>query len=221
LGWGKTASSDFVQPLTGGLKGWTKSEDVVFPHAKGIAWRSTVYPPVRKSEVAYAPDPAGAGDCSGGRTDVSSRDSITSPKITMPRGLRSPRLSFLHYVASEIGFDGGNVRVKVNNGSFRQVPEDAFVFNGYNQDLESAGAGNTNPMAGQPAWTGTDGNEPSGSWGTTLINLAKLGVGKNDTVRLRFDFGRDGCGGQDGWYVDNVRVSICKKANGKVLGTRS
>ena len=28
-------------------------------------------------------------------------------------------------------------------------------------------------------------------------------------MRLRFDIGRDGCGGLDGWYVDNVQVTNC------------
>jgi hypothetical protein len=31
-----------------------------------------------------------------------------------------------------------------------------------------------------------------------------------DTIQLRFDMGRDGCGGLFGWYVDNVVVSTCK-----------
>jgi hypothetical protein len=29
-------------------------------------------------------------------------------------------------------------------------------------------------------------------------------------VEFRFDIGRDGCGGNDGWYVDNVAVTLCK-----------
>ena len=35
-----------------------------------------------------------------------------------------------------------------------------------------------------------------------------------DTIRLRFDFGMDGCTGIDGWYVDDVKVLGCntKKA---------
>ena len=28
-------------------------------------------------------------------------------------------------------------------------------------------------------------------------------------MQLRFDIGRDGCGGIDGWYVDNVKVEVC------------
>ena len=30
-------------------------------------------------------------------------------------------------------------------------------------------------------------------------------------LRLRFDMGRDGCGGIDGWYVDNVKVTNCER----------
>ena len=29
------------------------------------------------------------------------------------------------------------------------------------------------------------------------------------TSVFRFDFGRDGCAGIDGWYVDNVKVTVC------------
>jgi hypothetical protein len=78
-------------------------------------------------------------------------------------------------------------------------------------------------MGGQPAFTGTDGGTVFGSWGVSQVNLAKMGVGKGDTIRLRFDFGRDGCNGVDGWYVDNVKVLICKKKHARTtaLGTKS
>jgi hypothetical protein len=36
-----------------------------------------------------------------------------------------------------------------------------------------------------------------------------LGVNPGDTIRLRFDFGIDGCAGVDGWYVDDVKVRAC------------
>jgi hypothetical protein len=38
-----------------------------------------------------------------------------------------------------------------------------------------------------------------------LSELAKPG----DTVQFRFDFGMDGCNGIDGWYIDNVALSVC------------
>jgi hypothetical protein len=69
----------------------------------------------------------------------------------------------------------------------------------------------TNPLAGQPAFSGTDGGSLFGSWGQSQINLTALGVGvkPGDTIRLRYDFGMDGCSGNDGWYVDDVKVGAC------------
>ena len=61
------------------------------------------------------------------------------------------------------------------------------------------------------AWTGTDGNVPGGSWGTSIVDLEKAGVGAGDKVRIRFELGRDGCGGVEGWYVDNVKLVVCKR----------
>ena len=42
-----------------------------------------------------------------------------------------------------------------------------------------------------------------------------LGVAGGDEVEFRFDIGRDGCGGNDGWYVDNIEVTTCTKAGDK------
>jgi hypothetical protein len=123
-------------------------------------------------------------------------------------------LSFQHYVATEVGFDGGNVEISVNGDAFSRIPTSAFTFNGPNTTLQSAAAGNTNPMAGEPAWSGTDGGEVNGSWGETQIDLTAAGVSTGDLIQLKFDSGRDGCSGVDGWYVDDIQVLTCKsKAN--------
>jgi Zn-dependent metalloprotease len=208
-----------------GLGKWKQSERTTFKRGHGYQWKRVTSAPHHSSPVAFAADPL-EGDCSGGRNDISSRNSLASPRIRIPRG-GSPRLTFQHYVASEEGFDGGNVRVKVNGHKWRLVPTSAFAFNGYNSVLEpkriEGQLYNTNPMGGQPAFTGTDGGTVFGSWGVSQVNLAKMGVGKGDTIRLRFDFGRDGCNGVDGWYVDNVKVLICKKKHARTtaLGTKS
>ena len=65
-------------------------------------------------------------------------------------------------------------------------------------------------MGGELAWTGTDGGQLSGSWGTSVIDLGDL-ADKGDTVSFRFDIGRDGCNGVDGWYLDNLVVQTCAK----------
>lgn len=103
----------------------------------------------------------------------------------------------------------GNLKISINGGAYTLVPSSAYRFNAYNTTLQSAAAGNTNPLAGQPAFSGTDGGSLFGSWGQSQINLTTLGVKPNDTIRLRYDFGTDGCNGNDGWYVDDIRVSAC------------
>jgi hypothetical protein len=40
--------------------------------------------------------------------------------------------------------------------------------------------------------------------------LILIGVKADDTIRLRYDFGMDGCNGLDGWYVDDIKVRACK-----------
>ena len=67
--------------------------------------------------------------------------------------------------------------------------------------------GNTNPLAGQWAWTGTDQGTLSGSWGQSQIELGSF-VSPGDRITVTFDFGVDGCNGAVGWYVDNVRVTV-------------
>ena len=63
-------------------------------------------------------------------------------------------------------------------------------------------------MAGEPAFTGTDGGSVGGSWGRSIVNLAPYATPK-DTIRLRFDIGNDGCTGNVGWYVDDLMVYKC------------
>lgn len=121
----------------------------------------------------------------------------------------APHLSFKHYVATEAGWDGGNVKVSVNDGPFDVVPAGAYVFNAPTV-LNPAVAGNTNPLAGQEGFTGTDGGTVSGSWGQSQIDLTMIGANPGDTIEVRFDFGMDGCGNVDGWYVDDVSVTTCK-----------
>jgi len=205
----QTYSEDFEH----GLAGWTQEHD--FPYgAQEIPWAAKTaadVPEGHDSAVAYAPDPD-TGSCAADAEDISSRSSLVSPEITVPDGT-SPRLSFDHYVATEAVYDGANVKVSVNGGDFAVVPVDAYLFNAPGGTLETEAGGNTSPMAGEIAWTGTDGGVLTGSWGTSVIDLGKLAKA-GDTIQVRFDMGRDGCGGLDGWYVDNVSVESCETVDG-------
>jgi hypothetical protein len=64
-------------------------------------------------------------------------------------------------------------------------------------------------MAGQPAFTGSDGGSVLGSWGRSIVDLSRYAHAKY-RIRLRYDFGTD-CGtGLFGWYIDDVSVYRCK-----------
>lgn len=172
---------------------------------RDFAWVSAL-PGDRAGSGFFGPDPD-IGSCSRGG-DESGVLYLTSPAITLPAGAQLPRASFQHLVATEPGFDGGNLSVSVNGGAWQLVPASAISFNRYNAALASAAAGNTNPLAGQPAWTGTDGGSVGGSWGRTDVNLGAL-ASPGNSIRLRWNLGTDGCGGSFGWYLDDVNVYSC------------
>jgi hypothetical protein len=193
-----------------GLAGWTLSNQGVFAGWPGTNWaQSTSLPGGRAGSAAFGEN-LQQGNCDGGAGDVSGVMRLQSPSITLPDAANlSPRLTFEHYFATEFGWDGGNVKISVNGGPFMVVPASAFIFNPYNSTLNSAAQGNTNPLAGEPGFTGTDGGEVTGSWGQSQIDLTKLAVKAGDAIQLRFDMGMDGCTGIDGWYVDDIKLRSC------------
>jgi Zn-dependent metalloprotease len=205
----------FKEDFNKGLRDWTLTNQGVFVGGwSGTNWAAdNTLPGGRGGTAAFAKDLD--GQCSGGAGDQSGRMTMESPAIRLPSAeIFNPRLTFDHYVATEFLVDGGNVSISINGGPYTLIPASAFVFNPYNGTLLTTAAGNTNPMAGQPAFSGTDGGQVTGSWGQSQANLGLVGVKAGDTFRLRFDFGMDGCGAIDGWYVDDVTVSACntKKA---------
>jgi hypothetical protein len=201
----------YQENFESGLADWTLTNQGVFSGWPGLDWtQATSLPGGRSGSAAFAADP-NAGNCDGGAGDISGRMSLESPSIHIPNSNTfGPHfITFEHYVATEAGWDGGNLKISINGGPYEVVPASAYNFNAYNTTLQTAGAGNTNPLAGQPAFSGTDGGSLFGSWGQSQINLTSLGVSPGDDIRLRYDFGMDGCTGNDGWYVDDVMVSAC------------
>lgn len=193
-----------------GLDNWTTSGETVYGgYPTKADWHTTsTYRGDHTSSVikGTAPD---QGECANGSADISSANYLTSAVIEIPEDASAPRMQFDHYIATEEGYDGGNLQIKVNDGEFAPVAAEAFTFNAPRQ-LSTEAEQSTNPLAGQPGFTGTDPGSVFGSWGTSQVDLAAAGVSAGDEVELRFAIGRDGCGGVDGWYVDNVEVVACE-----------
>jgi Zn-dependent metalloprotease len=154
----------------------------------------------------FAPNPNVA--CTPTTNDTSLA-TVTSPAIALPAGTDYARATFDHWFATEPGWDGGNVKVSVNGGAWQLLAPGDFSFNGYVVNLLTPAQGNTNPLAGQPAWSGNNfGTVNGGSWGRSLVNLGAY-ARPGDSVRLRWDFGTDTCSGRTGWFMDNVSVFSC------------
>ena len=188
---------------------WTVSNEGLFAEYRPRDWEWTESVPDGGTGGAFFAANSGlVGNCVQGSDDLSGVMFLLSPPITLPQG-RDPVLAFDHYIASESQYDGGNLKLSVNGGAYQLVPREAFTFNQYNLDLNTAEQRNTNPMAGEPAFSGTDLGTVRGSWGQSHVDLSGL-ADAGDTIRIRFDFGADGCTGAIGWYVDNVRVQITR-----------
>lgn len=196
------------------LDDWTLTNEGVYPeYDPNRNWRiSNFLPADRDGGALFAVDNNFIGNCIPDDDDQSGVLMAESPAINLPASATSLYLVFDHYVATEAGWDGGNLKLSVNGGEFEMVPASAFAFNPYNDaiilsttDDEQNEVPNSNPLAGEPAYTGADEGSAEGSWGQSQIDLESLAA-PGDSIRLRFDFGNDGCGGAEGWFIDTLEV---------------
>jgi hypothetical protein len=137
--------------------------------------------PRRAGSAFFAVDPT-YGTCAPGG-DESGVLYLASPSITVPQGVVDPLLTFDDWVGTETGWDGGNLKISVDGGPWTLVAQADWTYNAHNLALNSVGAGSTNPLAGQRAFTGSDGGSVEGSWGRSHVRLANYAP-PGSTVRL-------------------------------------
>ncbi|MDP3857231.1 MAG: M4 family metallopeptidase [Stagnimonas sp.] len=216
-GEGLSPVASFSETWEGGAvpSGWTLSST-----GSGDAWPDTNWvvsselPAPHAGKAAFAIDSNGGSCAAGG--DISGSFSMDSPEIGFAEA--GSKFSFTHFMQSEAEYDGGNLKVSIDGSDFALVPAEAYSFNPYNGALDSSTA-NTNPLAGEAAWTGSDQGEATGSWGTTIVELDRIAT-VGDKLKFRWEFSQDGCAGNLGWFVDDVSVYSCK-AGGSSSGGSS
>jgi len=166
-------------------------------------------PTGRTGNAAFVDD-LNAGNCTN---DIESGVlTLLSPAVTIPAGTGVPRISFFHWFGTELGWDGGQLMYALNgSSSYNLLPASAIEINPYNSTLYYQNDFKDNPLSppgNQPAYTGPN-LAANGTWADVRVNLLGLAAA-GDSVRLRFDFGVDGCGGSNkGWYVDDVEFYRC------------
>ena len=115
---------------------------------------------------------------------------LTSPLLALSS---NGRLGFWHWYSTESGYDGGNVKISLDNGNSWQV---IYPEGGYDGELSESFQ---NPIGGEEGYYGN-----SDGWSYASFDLTQYG---GLSIRFRFDFGADASlNVGDGWYIDDVTI---------------
>jgi Bacterial Ig-like domain len=95
-------------------------------------------------------------------------------------------------------WDGGMLWASANQSAFNPIQDSSFTHNGYSGTLS---ANSDNPIAGQRSFVGE-----SNGYISSRVNLSSFA---GQTVQLMWLIGTDSSVGDDGWYLDDVRVYTC------------
>lgn len=220
---GNTARATvFGDDFEGGNTGWTVGTENTVPGFSLANWATNnALPDGRAGTGYFVPNPYNS--CDAGTQDQTGLRFLKSPTILVPASYASTMtLRFDHWFASELNYDGGQVAISINGGAFTLIPAANYAYNAPTKTLITLANGNSNPRAGQLAYSGADdGGISRGTWGTTVVNLQGLVIA-GSTVQLRYDFGNDSCGGSTtGWYVDNFKINACITAAGPTAAASS
>lgn len=205
-----TSNPIFIEDWESGLGSWTVSQIPVNAGTwESRDWTIETSLPDRAGQGIFAPNPIN-GDCD---TDLQNGIlRLESPTITIPNYTNGTfSLAFNHNVSTELNYDGGNIKFSLDNGAtWAILPASAFTENAYNLTLNNTN--NDSPMSGEEAFSGSDTGSFDSVWGQSTIDLSAIGVTANSTLKLRFEFGSDGCNGKIGWYLDEIVIFNCSEA---------
>lgn len=202
-----TGQQIFAEDWENGIGDWTLEQAPVDTNTwEARDWElAPLLPDGRPGQGMYAPSPFSLY-CDTNLQNGSIR--LISPVISVPNAVTDIKLSFTHYLSIEENYDGGIVFYRRNNGSWRELDDDDFLFNGYNRSLMTQLVSD-NPYAGFWAFSGADDYSTSGNWGTSHADLTGLGIRAGDNFQLAWYLATDGCDGWLGWYLDEIVVAYC------------
>jgi hypothetical protein len=143
--------------------------------------------------------------------DEVSDQKLISPNISLPADRDYLTLQYWNYQALESNelnddscFDGSILEISTNGGeSWQQIGGDyddnsVLVTDPYHGEVSLE---HGNPLVGQSAWCG----DPQ-DWINSVVRIDNFA---GQTVRFRFRLGSDESLGDEGWYIDDVRVQAC------------
>lgn len=155
------------------------------------AWVTSTTLPVGGTTSAYVNDPTSTGE-----------SSLTTLPINITSA--SSELVFEHTYATEAGYDGGVLEVKIGAaGVFQDVlaAGGSFVSGGYGAAIGGT-TGCPNPLSGRAGWHGASSNV------ITRVRFPAAAVGQSVQLRWRFaaDCSGNSTAANSGWRIDNIRI---------------
>ncbi len=156
----------------------------------------------------------GSGNTSMLAVDISTVTDqvLISPPIQLPTDEFPISLSFWNFqnieandgTGSQACWDGGILEISTDGGSsFNQVLSDLILTDPYNGGVVSG----PNPLSSLNAWCADDIVPSTGNQEDTVT--VDLNDFAGETVQFRFRLGTDAFVGDEGWYIDDVRVQSC------------
>lgn len=209
-----TSSPLFKEDWESGVSAWTITNFTTSTSWIDRNWvLETNLPKDRAGNGVFGADPIN-GNCTTSIQHGILR--LESPVINIPSTtVNDYQLAFNHNISTEEGWDGANIKYRINGGTWTLLPTASFTVNAYNLDLivfQNGAGASDNPLKGEGAFSGSDEGGNTGSWVTSVADISGLGVNANDTFQLRFEVGTDGCNGTVGWYLDEVYLYSCSTA---------
>ena len=142
-----------------------------------------------------------------GDTETGSYSNLNDARLLSPVISNLPasaKLKFYHQIEAEISgaypdsaYDGGIIEISANGGAYTQIAP----ISGYNKTFRyrtSGGNPATGPMPGLPCFSGS-----ITAWTQVQVDLSAY---SGQSIQLRWRFGSDAAGGNEGWYIDDVNI---------------
>jgi hypothetical protein len=146
---------------------------------------------------------------------------LTSPTITIPN---NTKLNFWQWMEAEVSgyypdsaYDGGTIEISANGGPWQILTPEG----GYTHHIRHS-AGGGNPYSG-PFPGGTPCFSGQIDWEQVAVNLYSY----SGNVQLRFRFGSDQGTAREGWYIDDVEITLTDdlappvNLSGSLVGTNA